>query len=165
MASVKTIEIFRERPWRAGLVKRRYRVTLTDNNAVDHVTTLMPSRVDPADDGTTAANDLLESQKNSELSNEDKATQWHDSQADYDRRALGFAMTLDSTDEFFTYLPLFKAMELRGGNNPGQRATYLGVQRADYDLMADRFNDVEGVAFFLTDAKGQVWDEIPEDWQ
>jgi len=167
MASVKSVEIESDREWQKNspIRKRRYRVVLTDNNAVDHETLTAPVKVDAADDGTSTANKLLESLKSSELSKGDQATQWHDSQADYDRRALGRAMTIADADEFYSYLPLFKAMEARGGANANQRAAYLGVSTANYNLMADRFGDVEGIAFFLDNAKGQIWDEIPAEFE
>jgi hypothetical protein len=31
--------------------------------------------------------------------------------------------------------------------------------------MEDRFNNVNGVAWFLTDEKAQTWDEVPEGWE
>ena len=86
-------------------------------------------------------------------------------QADFDRRLLARLMTVTDAQVFYAGLPFFQAMEARGGANANQRASYLGVIRADYDLMANRFNDVQGVAFFLDDDKGAVWTDIPEGWE
>ena len=165
MASVKSVTIISDAPWQGGKRKRRYEITLTDNSATDHVFLTLPVKVDAADDGLLLADKHLQARKKADIASDDLPTLWSDSQADYDRRSLGFAMTIESTDLFYTYLPLFKAMETRGGANANQRSSYLGVARAEYDLMSDRFGDVEGIAFFLDDAKGQVWDEVKGDWQ
>ena len=165
MASVKSVTIHSERPWSNGQVKRRYLVTLTDNNAVDHEIVTMPVKQLPADTGDAVAASLLQGKKNNEVLKGDIVPEWQDTQADYDRISLGRAMLLTDVDEFYSHLPLFKAMEVRGGANANQRAAYLGVSTANYNLMADRFGDVEGIAFFLDNAKGQIWDEIPEEFK
>ena len=89
----------------------------------------------------------------------------HLAQNDYDRRVLGQAMTFTDIHWFYAAYPLFTAMELRGGANAGQRAAYLGVDTTTYGQMEDRFNNVNGVAWFLTDEKAQTWDEVPEGWE
>lgn len=165
MASIKSIAVYSDVPWRAGQRKRRYEITLTDNNAVDHTEITNPVKQQPADDGTLIADKLLQSRKDKELREGEKAAEWADTQADFDRRALGRAMLLTDTDDFYFYLPLFKAMELRGGANANQRAAYLGIDRAIYDQIAARFNDVEGIAFFLDNYKSQIWDEIPPGFE
>ena len=55
-------------------------------------------------------------------------------------------------------------MEIRGGANAGQRASYLGVSTENYGLMEDRFNDDEGAAFFIEDSKSQIWKEVPPEF-
>jgi hypothetical protein len=89
----------------------------------------------------------------------------HLAQNDYDRRVLGQAMTFTDIHWFYAAYPLFTAMELRGGANAGQRAGYLGVDTTTYGQMEDRFNNVNGVAWFLTDEKAQTWPEVPEGWE
>lgn len=165
MSSVKSVSTYSEKPWINGQVKRRYRVVLTDSNLVDHEIITSPFKVDPLDDGAAKADQELKNKIQGELSIEDRVPQWSDTQADYDRRALGRAMLEEDTEKFYLYLPLFKAMEARSGANANQRAITLGVTRADYDLMAARFGDVEGIAFFLDNAKGQIWDVLPPGWE
>ena len=60
MASVKSVTTYSERPWRNGKVKRRYEITLTDNNAVDHTYILMPVKVDPGHTGDVIAGKYLD---------------------------------------------------------------------------------------------------------
>lgn len=165
MAVVKSVTIHSERPWSNGQVKRRYLVTLTDNNGGDHEIVTMPVKQLPADNGNAVAASHLQGKKNGELLKGAIVPEWQDTQADYDRISLGRAMLLTDVDEFYTYLPLFKAMEGRSGSNANQRAATLGVSRANYGLMADRFGDVQGVAFFLDNAKGQIWSELPEEFK
>jgi len=89
----------------------------------------------------------------------------YQSQADFDRRLLGRLMTILDAHVVYAALPFFQAVEGRGGANANQRASYLGVTSVDYGLVDDRFGDVQGIAFFLDDAKAQVWEDIPEDWE
>ena len=165
MSSVISVSVHTERARSDGNVRRRYLVTLEDNNTVQTDFVVGPITVPPSDDGTNAANAKLQALKDAELSHEDKAALWNNTQADYDRRSLGRGMLLNSTDEFYTYLPLFKAMELRSGANANQRASTLGVTIGDYNLMADRFGDVEGISFFLDNSKGQVWEQLPQEFE
>jgi len=67
MPSVKSVTVYSERPWLNGMVKRRYEITLTDDQAIDHVTVTMPIKVDPSDDGVGIADKLLASKKSSEV--------------------------------------------------------------------------------------------------
>ena len=159
MASVKSVSIYSDVPWAGGFRKRRYSVILTDNNLVDHTVITNAVKVLESDDGTESALRELNNKKIRELVEGEKISEWQDTQADYDRRALGIAMTLSDVHEFYSYLPLFKAMELRGGANAAQRASYLGVSSVNYNLMANRFGDVEGISFFLDNAKGQIWSD------
>ena len=163
MATVKSVTIYDDYP-NGDLRERRYLVVITTNSLVDEEYILSPVIVPVSDDGTDAANGKLDQLAKNETGPEDIAAEYQD-QNDYDRRSLGRAMTIESTDIFYTYLGLFKAMEGRGGANAGQRATYLEIPRAEYDLIANRFNDVEGIAFFLDDAKGQVWEELPPGYE
>ena len=88
----------------------------------------------------------------------------HQTQADFDRRVLGRLMTFLDAHVFLAGLPFFQAVETRGGANAEQRAVYLGVDTTSYNLMDNRFGDVQGVAFFLNDDKNNVWDNVPDGW-
>ena len=82
----------------------------------------------------------------------------------YDRRVLGRCMMFVDVQAFYAALPMWQAMELRGGANANQRASYLGITRDDYDLMAARWGDVQGIGFFLDDDKTNIWIDLPEDF-
>ena len=103
----------------------------------------------------------------SELSPEDKVPVYNETQADYYRRALGQAMLLSDIDDVLAYIPLFQAMENHpnSGKNAGQRANYLGVIKADYDLMAVRFGSLQGIAGGVATDKTKIWSELPEEWK
>ena len=163
MAFVKSVTIHDDNAV-GTLRERRYLVTIATNTLGDEEYILSPVLVDVSDDGSIYGAAKLASLADNEANRGvDIAPEYQD-QNDYDRRALGKAMVGTDIDEFHAVLPLFKAMEGRGGANANQRAVYLGVIKADYDLMADRFGDDEGVAFFIDNAKGQVWEEIPAEW-
>ena len=163
MAFVKSVTIFDDFP-NGALRERRYLVTITNNSGGDEEYVLPPVVVDVSDDGSiSGAKKLASLAENETESGLDVFPEYQD-QNDYDRLSLGKAMLITDIDDFHIRLPLFKAMELRGGANASQRAVYLGVLLADYNLMADRFGDDEGVAFFIDNAKGQVWDELPVEW-
>ena len=89
----------------------------------------------------------------------------YQTQAEYDRRTLGFLMTETDSKVFLDALYFWQAVEARGGANANARAAYLGVSRANYDLVANRFGDVQGSATFINDSKGQIWTDIPEEFQ
>lgn len=164
MATVKSVEIYDD--FAVGdLRERRYKVTITTNSGVDEEYILSPVIVPDSDDGSEAAAKKLAQLADNEASLGADIVAEYQAQNNYDRRALGKAMVLTDVDEFYAVLPLFKAMEARGGANKNQRAAYLGVSGANYTLMEDRFNDVEGIAFFLDNAKGQIWEEIPQEFE
>ncbi len=102
----------------------------------------------------------------SELSPEDKVPQYNETQADYYRRALGRAMLISDTDDVLAYIDLFQAMENHpdSGNNAVQRAVYLDVLKADYDLMASRFGGLQGIAGGVETDKTKIWDKLPTEW-
>ena len=89
----------------------------------------------------------------------------YQTQAEFDRRLLGRLMTEWDVHTFSAGLPFFQAVELRGGANANQRASYLGVTSTDYGLVDNRFGDSQGVQFFIDDEKGAVWDEPLEGWE
>ena len=148
---------------------------LTDNLAVDRqkasifiklnddpnpVIIALYTQQDQADIDTEIA-DALSSAKND--TNPDRVPVYQ-TQAEFDRRLLGELMLVTNVHTFHTALPFFQAVEGRGGANAGQRATYLGVTTGNYNLIAARFGDDQGVAFFLDNVKGQIWDIIPEEF-
>jgi len=164
MASVKSVVVFDD--YQAGAKReRRYTAVITNNIPADEEHILPPVIVEASDDGTDAANAKLTTLTNIEISSAADITPKYQSQADYDRRALGRAMLIENADEFHAVLPLFEAMELRGGNNAGQRAAYLGVSPASYGDMEERFNNDQGAAFFLDDRKGLIWEDLPPEWE
>ena len=96
--------------------------------------------------------------------NPDKVAEYQ-SQSDFDRRLLARLMFVENAHHLHAAYPFFQAVESRGGVNANQRASYLGVSSSEYGLVEDRFNSVNGVAWFLADEKNQVWGELPsEDW-
>ena len=90
-------------------------------------------------------------------------TAQHNTQADYDRRVLGRTMLFENVHDFYFCLPFFQAVEVRGGANANQRATYLGITRELYDPIAIRYGEVQGIAFFLD--SDEIWTELPEEFE
>lgn len=175
MASVKSVTTFRDQTWSGGVNKRRYQVVLTDNNLVDHTIIGMPVKVDPLDDGTETANSYLIEKADREVTDAVRNTYdgvspetvspvWN-TQQDFDRRVIGRMMLVHDSHAFWSSLSFFQGIESRGGANASQRATYLGITRPVYDLIADRYGDVQGAAFFITDEKGQVWTTLPPEFE
>jgi len=164
MATVKSVTIHDDYP-NGDLRERRYKVTITRNDLTDEEYILSPVIVPESDDGSAAGAKKLASLADIEAgSGKDIVSQYQD-QNDYDRISLGRLMTETDVDAFYAGLPLFKAMETRGGANANQRRAYLGVSSENYTAMANRFNDVEGIAFFLDDHKDQIWEEIPPEFE
>ena len=126
-----------------------------DQELIDHAAQL---------DATLPTNESSEAAGGVEFNDPD-VTPDYQTQADYDRRTLGFLMTETDSYILLQGLPFWQAVETRGGANANQRAAYLGVSRANYDLVSNRFGDVQGAANFLNDEKGQIWTEIPEEFQ
>ena len=91
--------------------------------------------------------------------NPDKVAE-HQAQADFDRRFLGSAMLLDA-QPFYNCKSVFDRVQLEGAN-ANQRAAYLGVSSTEYNLIDTRFNNVNGVVWFLNDEKAQQWTQINE---
>lgn len=89
----------------------------------------------------------------------------HQEQADYDRRILGRMMMVEDAHQFYAAYPFFQAVEARGGANANQRAAYLGITSTDYGMIDDRFSNVSGIAWFLTDEKNMLWTELPTDFE
>ena len=83
-------------------------------------------------------------------------------QANFDRRVLGRCMLFESAHALYAAYPMFQAVELRGGANANQRASYLGLSVVTYNQIDARFSNVNGVAWFLADEKNQIWNDLPE---
>ena len=94
--------------------------------------------------------------------NPDKVPADHQLQANFDRRVLGRVMMLEDAHAVLAAYPMFQAMELRGGANANQRASYLSITLATYNQIDERFSNVNGIAWFLNDEKNQIWTELPE---
>ena len=82
-------------------------------------------------------------------------------QVEFDRRLLGRLMMVSDVHAFHNSLPFFQAVQTRGGANSNARAAYLEITRDDYDLINARYGDTQGAAVFITDQKGQVWEDLP----
>lgn len=63
---IKSVTTYNSRPW-GDRVKRRFQVVLTDLQGNDHTQVIGVFKVDSDDDGTTQANALLASKKQSEI--------------------------------------------------------------------------------------------------
>lgn len=84
-------------------------------------------------------------------------------QNDYDRRVLGRCMQFADVQAFYASLPMWQAMEARGGTNANQRAAYLEIPRVPYyNEMSARYGDVQGIAFFLDN--DAVWEDLPAEF-
>ncbi len=66
MSIVKSVTIYSSRVWLDG-VKRRYEITLTDEQGLDHTKVLGVFKVPESDTGAEIADKYLASQKNSEV--------------------------------------------------------------------------------------------------
>jgi len=66
-------------------------------------------------------------------------------------------MQIQDSLEFSQTLQWFRDFEVRAGANTNARAAYLGVARADYDLVATRYNQITGVATGLANDAARVW--------
>lgn len=85
----------------------------------------------------------------------------YQAQNDFDRRLLGVLMLEPDIYIILYSFPFFDAVQTRGGNNASQRATYLGVDGAEYTQVNNRFQGVKDREFFLTDQNGYLWDNYP----
>ena len=164
MAEVKSVTIHDDFA-NGNKRERRYKVTITTNSLVDEVYILSPVVVDASDDGSIFGAKKLASLADIEFNSSSTAPPEYQSQQSYDQKALSHAMLIVDVDDFHQFLPLFLDMTGRGGANANQRAEYMGTSRDTYDEIAGRFNDDQGVAFFLDNAKGMVWEELPPEFE
>lgn len=85
-------------------------------------------------------------------------------QTDFDRRVLGYIMTLVDCHKIDACLPFWQAVQPRNGSNASQRAASLGVTQESYDEVENRFNLYFGVSTFLTNDLAAVWFDVG-DWK
>jgi hypothetical protein len=88
----------------------------------------------------------------------------HQTQSAFDRRLLGQLMALGSIDQLLAAIPFWLAVQTRGGANSNSRASYLGVIRAEYDLVNGRFSDLQGVAGGVQTVNAQRWTDVRGAW-
>ena len=110
-----------------------------------------------------AEREVLKAISDAIAGNNPDRTAEHQTQASFDRRFLGRSMQLDA-QPFYNCLPVYQRV-LTQGNNAGQRAAYLGVPTADFNLIDTRYTNVMGIAWFLNDEKQQTWSKLPENFR
>ena len=90
----------------------------------------------------------------------------HQTKVEFIRRYFGGMMQNPNILQFNNALPFFQAFEIDAdsGNNAPQRAAYLGIDTATYQLIEKRFNDMIGVQTLINDEKGRVWGEYPDGY-
>jgi len=89
----------------------------------------------------------------------------HQAQPEFDRKVLGRLMLLDNIYSFYNAYPFFQTVENRGGNNNGQRSTYLGIDVVDYNLIDARFTNADSASFFVNTDNDSVWNKLPESFK
>jgi len=87
----------------------------------------------------------------------------HQTQAELDKATISLLMQIQDSLEFSQTLQWFRDFEVRAGANTNARAAYLGVARADYGLVATRYNQITGIATGLANDAARVW-EIGRVW-
>ena len=97
--------------------------------------------------------------------NPDKAPTDHLAQVDFDRKVMGYMMTVEDPHKLNACLPFWQAVQPRNGNNRAQRISNLGVPADEYDEIADRMNLYFGVATFLSDDLAAIWPEVKGAWE
>ena len=94
--------------------------------------------------------------------NESNPAQYQ-TQPDLDRKTLAELMQIADALEFSTSLQWFRDFEVRAGANTNARAAYLGVPKAEYDLVATRYNQITGLVSGLNADAARVW-ELGSVW-
>jgi len=117
-------------------------------------------------EGQLASNELSEAYNKIEnRENPDKAPPDHNTQVDFDRKVLGYIMTVQDPHRVNACLPFWQAVQPRNGNNRAQRIANLGVPDTEYDEVAARMDDYFGVSTFLSDDLVAIWPEVKEAWE
>lgn len=88
----------------------------------------------------------------------------HQTQAELDKRAIVELMQIEDSLEFSTTLQWFRDFEVRAGANANARATYLGVPKPEYDLVAARYNQIQGLVDGLKADAARAWRSHTVDW-
>jgi hypothetical protein len=90
----------------------------------------------------------------------------HQTKQEFIRRFFGGMMQISSLESFNNSYQFFLDFETDpdSGNNKPQRAAYLGVDAATYDLIDKRYGDMAGIQVLLNDEKGRVWTEYPDGY-
>ena len=91
--------------------------------------------------------------------NPDKVPPDHNTQVDFDRKVLGYIMTVQDPHQVNACLPFWQAVQPRNGANSTVRATNLGVPQAEYDQVEDRLNAYFGASTFLSNDLSAIWDQ------
>ena len=90
--------------------------------------------------------------------NPDAVTTYID-QTDFDRRLIGFIMTITDPHMVNACLPFWQAVQPRNGANASERAASLGVDIVEYNKVEDRFNLYFGASTFLANDLSAVWSD------
>ena len=151
-----------------------YTFTATNSDTIS-VSKLLPIGTDFDADALSMYGKIQEQFENQEMNeaynkadnrlNPDKVPSEHNAQVDFDRKLLGYTMTLEDPHKMNACLPFWQAVQPRNGANRNQRITNLGVPAAEYDEIADRFNAYAGVAVFLSNDLDAIWPEVKEAWE
>jgi len=90
----------------------------------------------------------------------------HQTQAEFDRRLLGYSMIVENIHTFRNLYQFYLDFQNHSGagNNAGQRAAYLGISVGDYDLIQNKFDPMAGVLVMLDTQKSLRWNELPEGY-
>jgi len=87
----------------------------------------------------------------------DRQAAQHQPQADLDRAVLNTLMQIEDSVEFLSTKSWFDDFESRIGPNATARANHLGVPKAEYDLVASRYSQIETVTVGVLADASQVW--------
>ena len=94
-----------------------------------------------------------------------EVTPQHQTQPDYDRRVLGYAMMVQDLVHFWNiYDSIWTPFQQRAGSNKPQRAAYIGVDTQTYDEIDKRMNDMAGISVLILDEKGRMWQDLPDGY-
>lgn len=81
------------------------------------------------------------------------------SQVDFDRRLLGYIMTVVDPHKVNACSTFWQNVQPRNGANATARATNLGVSQAEYNQVENRLNAYFGASTFLSNDLSAIWDQ------
>ncbi len=93
--------------------------------------------------------------------NPDKVPPDHQTQAEFDRRLLAELMQNRDIRTLHSAVPFWEAHQSRSGNNNNARSQTLGVPFAEYQDVADRMGDMQGVVGGVNNVFSKTWGDIP----